>query len=292
MSYLVQNILKSITRYFQGRKPTIFLHDNIGGMDTFLANYDVVRHLDVHSNSDFHIVSCKQSSNEYLLKKVSKHEDQPTAWLNEKRFISRLNHQNIVQYIDYFEDPHFSYFVMEYIPGPDLHTIVLDNVEIPLSENQLRHWFVQMGDAIRYLHISYIAHCDIKLENFVICDDHIKLIDFGLARNSVGRTVKKGGTCFYLSPECLTNIKHDICTDDIWALGICLYTCIYRLYPFYGDDNGNDAMYNNIIHDEPNYEPPPSQSCVDLMQCALTKNHNKRMNIHAFCSHIWFSATD
>lgn len=291
----MSQIKKSVSLCFLGMRESLAKRgegagdsdgEKVGSAGDFFDKYTVEKPLNMYSSSEFHMVSNKNTLQEYLLKKVFKHPDHPTIWMNERKFMFRVKHQNIVKYIDYYENAKCAFFVMEYIPGPDLHTIVLDDLEMQLPETRLSCWFIQMASAIRFLHNTGIAHCDIKLENFVNHDEHIKLIDFGLSRSSIGRTLKKGGTCYYLSPECLRKIRHNICTDDIWALGICLYACLYRLYPFSGDDD--DGMYYQIMQDEPKYDPLPSELCFDLLKLSLTKDHNHRINIHEFCNHKWF----
>ena len=92
--------------------------------------------------------------------------------------------------------------------------------------------------AIYHLHKQGIVHRDIKDENIIVNEfGVIKLIDFG----SAGYT-KQGpfdvfvGTIDYASPEVLRGEKYEGKPQDIWALGILLYTMIYKENPFYNVD--------------------------------------------------------
>ena len=81
---------------------------------------------------------------------------------------------------------------------------------------------------------------DIKDEN-IILDEHsnIQLIDFGSATHL--RPDKKRfdlfcGTLDYASPEVLMGHPYDGPQQDVWALGILLYTLVYKEVPFLNID--------------------------------------------------------
>lgn len=56
--------------------------------------------------------------------------------------------------------------VMEYCEGGTL----LDYVKTRnyLSEDEARHFFTQIVDAISYCHSNKVIHCDLKLENILL----------------------------------------------------------------------------------------------------------------------------
>lgn len=141
--------------------------------------------------------------------------------------------------IDYFEDPNY-YYLETPIFGDPPAIDLFDYIEVKkdMSEIECQYIFTQIVNAIYHLHKNGIVHRDIKDEN-VIVDERgiIKLIDFGSAGYvRLGPFDVFVGTIDYASPEVLRGEKYEGKPQDIWALGILLYTMIYKENPFYNVD--------------------------------------------------------
>ncbi|CAK9088363.1 unnamed protein product [Durusdinium trenchii] len=103
------------------------------------------------------------------------------------------------------------------------------SVGIPDEILQMYTW--QMFSGLAYLHYHYIAHRDIKCENYMRTSNHeeapVKLIDLGIAGNlqktSDGYLTDVVGTISTMAPEVFTKRYRESC--DIWSLGITLYIC-------------------------------------------------------------------
>jgi len=99
-------------------------------------------------------------------------------------------------------------------------------------------YFIQIIDAVRYMHSFGIAHMDLKLENILLnpIDNKIKIIDFGhscfFKKGSV-LVFHKGikGTEYYMPPEVW---KSAYMADkvDVWCCGMILYNFIYNRIPW------------------------------------------------------------
>ncbi|ODV79324.1 Pkinase-domain-containing protein, partial [Suhomyces tanzawaensis NRRL Y-17324] len=160
-------------------------------------------------------------------------EIQVMAFLNDKP------HPNIMKIIDFFEDLKYYYLETPIFgdpPGIDLFDYI--EVKKDMSELECQFIFKQIVSAIYHLHNNGIVHRDIKDENVIVDENGlIKLIDFG----SAGYT-KQGpfdvfvGTIDYASPEVLRGEKYEGKPQDVWALGILLYTMLYKENPFYNVD--------------------------------------------------------
>ena len=87
--------------------------------------------------------------------------------------------------------------------------------------------------ALEYLHQFRIAYRDLKPENLLIAaDGHIKLTDFGFAKQILDRTnTLLCGTPEYQAPEVIKSIGHNHGVDW-WALGVLIFEMLAGYAPF------------------------------------------------------------
>lgn len=88
----------------------------------------------------------------------------------------------------------------------------------------------------------------------------------------------------YAAPEVLQGRSYRGREQDVWALGILLYTIIYKENPFY---NVNEIM------DHPLRIPflPFTDDCIDLIRGMLNRNVDERLTITQVIEHPWMKAT-
>ncbi|CAJ1993222.1 kinetoplastid kinetochore protein 3 / KKT3 [Leishmania donovani] len=109
------------------------------------------------------------------------------------------------------------------------------------SEAEMLFMAHQAVQAVSYVHAEGCIHRDIKLQNFVFdLDGNLKLIDFGLACNSLkppaGDVV--AGTVSFMSPEMAHNALHKDrrvsvgVAADVWSLGIVLFSIFTQRNPY------------------------------------------------------------
>ncbi|XP_055283978.1 serine/threonine-protein kinase Nek1 isoform X6 [Moschus berezovskii] len=144
----------------------------------------------------------------------------------EVAVLANMQHPNIVQYRESFEENGSLYIVMDYCEGGDLFKRINAQKGILFQEDQILDWFVQICLALKHVHDRKILHRDIKSQNiFLTRDGTIQLGDFGIAR-VLNSTVELARTCigtpYYLSPEICENKPYNN-KSDIWALGCVLY---------------------------------------------------------------------
>jgi serum/glucocorticoid-regulated kinase 2 len=162
--------------------------------------------------------------------------------------------------------------VLEYMPGGELFYWLKKDKKF--SEVRARLYTAEITLALEALHAANIVYRDLKPENILLdAEGHIKLTDFGLAKDNItgpgaeGGTKTFCGTPEYLAPEILENTGHGKAVDW-WALGTLLYEMVAGLPPFY--DNNVQRMYHKILH-EPLRFPKPEQTSMSEPLKALVR---------------------
>ena len=168
-------------------------------------------------------------------------------YVNQEKFVDRfrreaqtaanLNHPNIVQIFDWgIEDE--PYFVMEYIEGNTLTSIISGNRTVGL--NDILYIGSQVANGLKEAHKHGLVHRDIKPGNIMITPDgKVKVTDFGIVslQNEESDITKTGavlGTASYISPEQAQG-KAVSFESDLYSLGTVLYELIAGRPPFTGD---------------------------------------------------------
>lgn len=182
--------------------------------------------------------------------------DMQSAFItNEVSTLRKLRHNNIVQYIDCMETAEKVYLVMELCNAGSLEDMVY--LRRKMNEDECRIIFVQLCNALKYIHGRGIIHGDVKTQNImfqvrsqVVRDEHpghqiyrspigliLKLCDFGSSRqctmysNIDPEDLSLKGTEGYLSPEQIQNGELTTAID-MWAAGVVLYKCVTGQLPF------------------------------------------------------------
>lgn len=121
----------------------------------------------------------------------------------EVDIMKNLRHSYIPSIVDYFEIDNYSYTVMDYIEGKTFAQLLNENVSF--NEDKVKKYFVQLCEAVEYLHTQKIPiiHGDIKPGNIILTkEDNICLIDFNISGISYnGKAYTDGYTPGYSAPE-------------------------------------------------------------------------------------------
>ncbi len=152
----------------------------------------------------------------------------------EAIILARLDHPNLPKVSDYFSTSGRDYLVMDFVPGKDLRTKMMEarqhNTFLP--ENEVLSWADQLADALTYLHSQKppLVHRDIKPGNLKLTPSGLlKLVDFGLvkilASDEMTITIVQGrGTALYTPLEQYGgDTGHTDARSDIYAFGATLY---------------------------------------------------------------------
>ena len=238
-----------------------------------------------------YLVSHNETKELFALKTIEKRKIMTTYGkldiiYNEINIHSKLSHQNIIKLYNMHEDDETINIIMEYAPNGNLYQMIKKEKN-GFSESKAFDYFIQVINAVYYLHSNHIIHRDIKPENLLLCEDNkLKLCDFGWAKElSLENRSTFCGTMEYMAPEIVGSENYDY-SVDIWSLGILLYELLFGHSPFKGNNTNN--IIQNIKSHELNYDDKNkkiSKSCKDLIQKLLNMNPQKRLKIKDILEH-------
>jgi|SRR5579871_1947575 len=171
----------------------------------------------------------------------------------EEEIGQRLDHPAVVRVLPN-PDRSRVYLVMEWVDGRLLRHIISGQPR--LSRERAVSLAISICEALEYIHSRGVVHRDLKPENIMVDqDDHIKLIDFGIAgsrgmrRLTFGKLSEIMGSPDYISPEQVRGKRGDA-RSDIYALGVVLYEMLTGRTPFSGPSSlaiMNDRLENNPV---------------------------------------------
>ena len=192
---------------------------------------------------------------------------------------SRINHPNIIRLLYVKERSESFDLVMEFAKYGNLYSYIKKHSY--LTEDKSFKFFIQVVNAIYFLHKNDLIHRDIKPENILLFEDCVKLCDFGwCARLDGGNRGTFCGTAEYMSPEMVN--KEEYSKDiDIWSLGILLYEMIHGHSPFKPNKakfNINDIIDNIKIKDL-KFNENITKECKELIIHLLDRDVTKRYKI-------------
>ena len=189
------------------------------------------------------------------------------SFKREAQILSRLRHRNLPMIVDYFIEDSKQYLVMEYIEGENLAQWI--QREGAASELQAMRWALELSQVLDYLHRQEkpVIFRDLKPDNTIITEDrHIKLVDFGLARQfdpSKRRDTQASGSVGYAPPEQWEDAAQTDERSDIYSLGATLFYVLtgrppspvygsQRLRPYRPElDAGCEAIVLKCLQPEP-----------------------------------------
>jgi serine/threonine protein kinase/tetratricopeptide (TPR) repeat protein len=196
-------------------------------------------------------------------------------FLREARAAARVNHPHICQVYEVGEDGGALFIAMELLEGETLATRLSRG---PCSVGEAIPILLAMLGALEALHQSGIVHRDLKPTNVFLTPHGVKLLDFGLARDGLGRADESAitqsgtllGTPRYMSPEQITGGAVDA-RADLFAAAAILFEMLAGRPAFDGR-----TLYD-VLHQVTHGQPPAlvgsaAIAAVDrVLQRALSK---------------------
>jgi serine/threonine protein kinase len=235
-------------------------------INTLTGEFVAIKQIDLHGISKDHVRSIQ----------------------TEISLLTKLDHKNIVKYIDIIETKTNINIILEYIEGGSLHNIVKLN---GMPECLVCVFTKQILEGLDYLHTQGIIHRDIKGANLLITKTGtVKLADFGYSvklceREKTNSTV---GTCYWMAPEVIEQKGIISYACDIWSLGCTIIQLLTTKPPYYAFDT-LPAMYRIVVDEFPPLpENIPENLKSFLLQCFI-KDQQKRPTAKELLNHPWIT---
>lgn len=222
-------------------------------MGTIAGNFEILEQ--IASGGMAVIYKARQTTLDRLvvikeLKSAFKEDKEIVArFEQEAKAVARLQHENIINVIEFWHKKDSYYIAMEYLDGADLSRSLESTGTLPLNIGLIIA--SNIARALEYAHNRGIIHRDLKPSNILISKEgKVKLTDFGIAHIEEelgGKDLTKAGlymgTPAYMSPE-QTDGKPAEPSSDIWSFGCVLYEIFSGHRAF--TDHGKSSMMENI----------------------------------------------
>ena len=243
-----------------------------------LSDFEKMQTVGLGSFGRVRLCRYKKNDKIYVMKILKKMEiikqKQVDHVFSEFNILSVLNHPFIVQLVGLnFDDPKYLYFIIEYVQGGELFTLLRNRGSFPLE--QAKFYTAHIITIFEYLHGKNIIYRDLKPENILINKNgYLKLTDFGFAKYlNNEKTYTLCGTPEYLAPEIILNKGHGK-PVDWWTMGILLYEMLVGIDPFSDDDPMK--TYQKIIKGKINFPKDFDKNAKSLIKHLLTADTTKR----------------
>uniref|UniRef100_A0A4W3JCI5 mitogen-activated protein kinase n=1 Tax=Callorhinchus milii TaxID=7868 RepID=A0A4W3JCI5_CALMI len=157
----------------------------------------------------------------------------------ELRLLKHMKHENVIGLLDVFtpatslENFHEVYLVTN-LMGADLNNIVKCQ---KLTDDHVQFLAYQLLRGLKYIHSAGIIHRDLKPSNLAVNEDcELRILDFGLARQTDDEMTGYVATRWYRAPEIMLNWMHYNQTVDIWSVGCIMAELLKGKALFPGTD--------------------------------------------------------
>ena len=235
--------------------------------------------------------------------------------LNEIKSLVGLRHPNIVTLRELIlTNNNQLHLIFEYLDLNLYEYMTKQNRDI--AETKIRNIIFQILQGLHYMHKQNFFHRDMKPENILINDDHVKIADFGLAKelNSKSNLTEYVATRWYRSPEVILKSKNYSSSIDIFALG-AIMSELYNSRPLFPGKSEHEQinkicdvlgtpsdwseglqLANKIGYKFPSCKPQKLKSLIprasdmalNLIQAMLNFEPNKRPTAGQCLQHPFF----
>ncbi|MCJ1355350.1 MAG: camp-dependent protein kinase catalytic subunit [Icmadophila ericetorum] len=260
-----------------------------------LSDFSIQRTLGTGSFGRVHLVQSKHNQRFYAVKVLKKQQvvkmKQVEHTNDERRMLQKVKHPFLITLWGTFQDSKNLYMVMDFVEGGELFSLLRKSQRFP--NPVAKFYAAEVTLALDYLHSMHIIYRDLKPENLLLDrHGHLKITDFGFAKEVPDITWTLCGTPDYLAPEVVASKGYNK-SVDWWSLGILIFEMLCGFTPFW-DGGSPMKIYENILKGRVKYPPYIHPDAQDLLQRLITPDLTKRLgNLHGgsqdVMQHAWFA---
>ncbi|KAF1968469.1 catalytic subunit of the PKA [Bimuria novae-zelandiae CBS 107.79] len=260
-----------------------------------LQDFAIQRTLGTGSFGRVHLVQSKHNQRYYAVKVLKKAQvvkmKQVEHTNDERRMLQQVKHPFLITLWGTFQDSKNLYMVMDFVEGGELFSLLRKSQRFP--NPVAKFYAAEVTLALDYLHAQNIIYRDLKPENLLLDrHGHLKITDFGFAKEVPDITWTLCGTPDYLAPEVVASKGYNK-SVDWWSLGILIFEMLCGFTPFW-DGGSPMKIYENILKGRVKYPPYIHPDAQDLLQKLITPDLTKRLgNLHGgskdVMNHPWFA---
>ncbi|KAH0536876.1 cAMP-dependent protein kinase catalytic subunit [Glutinoglossum americanum] len=284
-----------------------------------LNDFAIQRTLGTGSFGRVHLVQSRHNQRFYAVKVLKKQQvvkmKQVEHTNDERAMLQKVKHPFLITLWGTFQDSKNLYMVMDFIEGGELFSL-LRKSQVRMSDFNYPSRFFSRGKrglmskqrfpnpvakfyaaevtlALDYLHSMNIIYRDLKPENLLLDrHGHLKITDFGFAKEVPDITWTLCGTPDYLAPEVVASKGYNK-SVDWWSLGILIFEMLCGFTPFW-DGGSPMKIYENILKGRVKYPPYIHPDAQDLLQQLITADLTKRLGnlvggSRDVMNHRWFA---
>lgn len=260
-----------------------------------LTDFTLKRTLGTGSFGRVHLVQSNHNQRFYAVKVLKKAQvvkmKQVEHTNDERKMLQKVKHAFLVTLWGTFQDSKNLYMVMDFVEGGELFSLLRKSQRFP--NPVAKFYAAEVTLALDYLHAQGIIYRDLKPENLLLDrHGHLKITDFGFAKEVPDITWTLCGTPDYLAPEVVASKGYNK-SVDWWSLGILIFEMLCGFTPFW-DGGSPMKIYENILKGKVKYPPYIHPDAQDLLQRLITPDLTKRLgNLHGgskdVMNHAWFA---
>ncbi|WP_372367721.1 protein kinase [Candidatus Uabimicrobium sp. HlEnr_7] len=159
---------------------------------------------------------------------------------SEEARLGKRTHQkkakHLVHVLDELDVAGRKFIIQNYIEGQTLHCLLKNENDLVLPFSRKLAIAANYASALEEMRSLEIVHRDLKPENTMVgSDDHITILDFGLAKDDFSLTLTTQGeimgTYYYIAPESLKSSHNADFSADIFSVGVILYEIFHGRIP-------------------------------------------------------------
>ena len=184
-----------------------------------LTDFAIQRTLGTGSFGRVHLVQSRHNQRFYAVKVLKKQQvvkmKQVEHTNDERRMLGLVKHPFLITLWGTFQDSRNIYIVMDFVEGGELFSLLRKSQRFP--NPVAKFYAAEVTLALDYLHSTHIIYRDLKPENLLLDrHGHLKITDFGFAKEVPDITWTLCGTPDYLAPEVVASKGYNKSVD--WYL--------------------------------------------------------------------------